>query len=225
MVRALAPHGGRHFHFCVNTRTQGTAEAAATQAKSPADGWGIRNPQGFTALCLIEILDTSTRTGFLTFIAFLLIDKGVPEGWAALAVPLILIGGMAGKLACGFLAERLGIVRAIISPKSPPASAYSRRLRCRAWAFYSAAVARRGAARARRRCSTRPSATSSTRTACRAPSGCSTRSVAVRNRAPLGYGLIGDPSGVETSIAMIGVAVLLTVPLAAMLRRDGARSR
>jgi MFS family permease len=85
---------------------------AATAARST--GWGIRNVQGFTALCAIEVLDSSTRTGFLTFIAFLLIAEGIPEGWAALAVPLILVGGMAGKLACGFLAERLGIVRTIV---------------------------------------------------------------------------------------------------------------
>ena len=77
-------------------------------------GWGIRNGRGFAALCLIEIFDSSTRTGFLTFIAFLLIGKGIPAGWAALAVPLVLIGGMAGKLACGFLAERFGIVRTIV---------------------------------------------------------------------------------------------------------------
>jgi hypothetical protein len=31
-----------------------------------------------------------------------------------LAVPLILTGGMAGKLACGLIAERLGIVRTIV---------------------------------------------------------------------------------------------------------------
>jgi MFS family permease len=78
-------------------------------------GWGIRNRQGFTALCLIEVVDTSVRTGFLTFIAFLMLDKNLPAGWAALSVPLILIGGMAGKLACGFLAERMGVVRTIVT--------------------------------------------------------------------------------------------------------------
>ena len=36
--------------------------------------------------------------------------------------------------------------------------------------------------------------------------------------APLGYGLLGDVAGVSTSIATVGAAVLLTVPLAAMLR-------
>ncbi|MGZ8197733.1 MAG: MFS transporter, partial [Burkholderiales bacterium] len=36
--------------------------------------------------------------------------------------------------------------------------------------------------------------------------------------APLGYGLVGDVAGVGTTITAVGFAVLLTVPLAAMLR-------
>lgn len=87
--------------------------AAATGAGCGSSGWGIRHRRGFFALCLIEIIDASTRTGFLTFIAFLMIAKHLPAGWAALSVPLTMVGGMAGKLACGFLAERLGICRTI----------------------------------------------------------------------------------------------------------------
>ena len=37
------------------------------------------------ALLSWQGVDSMTRTGFLTFIAFLLIAKGVPEGWAAQA--------------------------------------------------------------------------------------------------------------------------------------------
>jgi MFS family permease len=97
--------------FLTVANTHAAKPAAAGAVPAPKTrGWGIRNPQGFTALCLIEILDSSTRTGFLTFIAFVLIGKGLPEGWAVLSVPLILVGGMAGKLACGFLAERFGVV-------------------------------------------------------------------------------------------------------------------
>jgi len=94
----------------------GSAEVATTEAKpaDPAKGWGIRQRGGFAALCAIEIIDNGVRTGFLTFIAFLMIAKNLPAGWAALSVPLVLIGGMAGKLACGFLAERLGVVRTIV---------------------------------------------------------------------------------------------------------------
>jgi FSR family fosmidomycin resistance protein-like MFS transporter len=75
--------------------------------------WGIRNRRGFFALCLIEVIDSSTRAGFLTFIAFLMIAKNLPPGWSALSVPLTMVGGMMGKLACGFLAERVGIIRTI----------------------------------------------------------------------------------------------------------------
>ena len=95
--------------------TAGRTEPVKVSAAEPAApaGWGIRNRAGFTALCLIEVIDTSVRTGFLTFIAFLMLAKNLPAGWAALSVPLILIGGMAGKLACGHLAERFGIVRTV----------------------------------------------------------------------------------------------------------------
>ena len=95
--------------------TAGRTEPVKVSAAGPAApaGWGIRNRAGFTALCLIEVIDTSVRTGFLTFIAFLMLAKNLPAGWAALSVPLILIGGMAGKLACGHLAERFGIVRTV----------------------------------------------------------------------------------------------------------------
>ncbi|MGH8663814.1 MAG: MFS transporter, partial [Burkholderiales bacterium] len=82
-------------------------------AQSGNGGWGLSNREGFVALTLIEIVDSSMRSAFLTFVAFLMLAKGLPEGWALLSVPLVAAGGMAGKLACGFLAERYGPVRTI----------------------------------------------------------------------------------------------------------------
>lgn len=89
------------------------AKRARHEDETPPAGWGLRNPQGFVALCSIEVIDGITRTGFLTFVAFLMLAKGLPEGWAVLSVPLVAAGGMAGKLACGMLAERYGTVRTI----------------------------------------------------------------------------------------------------------------
>ena len=83
-------------------------------AHPSSTGWGIRHRSGFIALCMIEVIDNGVRTCFLTFVAFLMISKNLPAGWAALSVPLVLVGGMAGKLACGYLAERLGVVRTIV---------------------------------------------------------------------------------------------------------------
>jgi MFS family permease len=86
---------------------------AAKAGKAAAGGWGLTNREGFIALTLIEIVDSSMRSAFLTFVAFLMLAKGLPEGWALLSVPLVAAGGMAGKLACGYLAERFGPVRTI----------------------------------------------------------------------------------------------------------------
>jgi MFS family permease len=94
--------------------TAGRSARATNPTHATPKGWGIKNRAGFTALCLVEVIDTSVRTGFLTFIAFLMLAKQLPAGWAALSVPLILIGGMAGKLACGHLAEHIGIVRTVV---------------------------------------------------------------------------------------------------------------
>jgi FSR family fosmidomycin resistance protein-like MFS transporter len=205
------------FLFVSNTRAPFVAgEAEPARAKS---GWGIRNPQGFTALCLIEILDSSTRTGFLTFIAFLLIDKGIPEGWAALAVPLILTGGMAGKLACGFLAERVGIVKTIVITEVATGLGILATLALPGFGVMLIlpliGVALQG--------------TSSVLYATigdlvdkdRLPRAFglfytlgSTCGIA----APLGYGLLGDVAGVPAAIATVGVAVLVTIPLTAMLK-------
>jgi MFS family permease len=206
------------FLYVSNSRaTHGTTADAVPSRHVP--GWGIRNPQGFTALCLIEILDSSTRTGFLTFIAFLLIDKGIPAGWAALAVPLILTGGMAGKLACGFIAERLGIIRTIVITEVATGAGILATL----------ALPGLGAMILLPLVGVALQGTSSVLYATigdlvdkdRLPRAFGlfyTLGSICGIAAPLGYGLLGDVAGVHTAIASVGVAVLLTLPLAAMLR-------
>ena len=70
--------------------------------------WGISNPAGFTALVTIGAIDSSTRTALLTFLPFLMLQKGIPVTQIGFALTLLFAGGAAGKLACGFLAEWLG---------------------------------------------------------------------------------------------------------------------
>jgi MFS family permease len=210
------------FLFVADTHAARAAGAAAAPAKN-ITGWGIRNPQSFTALCLIEILDSSTRTGFLTFIAFLLIAKGLPEGWAVLAVPLILVGGMAGKLACGFLAERFGIVRMIVMTEVATGCGILATLALPGATSFLLlpliGVVLNG--------------TSSVLYATvgeyveqdRLPRAFGlfyTLGSLCGIAAPLGYGLIGDLYSIETSIGVIGVAIFLTVPLAALLKPAAA---
>jgi FSR family fosmidomycin resistance protein-like MFS transporter len=207
------------FFYVSSSRVAHTTTGAGAVVHGAIRGWGIRNPQGFTALCLIEILDSSTRTGFLTFIAFLLIDKGIPEGWAALAVPLILTGGMAGKLACGFLAERVGIIRTIVITEVATGLGILSTL----------ALPGIGTLILLPLLGVGLQGTSSVLYATigdlvdrdRLPRAFGlfyTLGSLCGIAAPLGYGLVGDVAGVQTAIAAVGIAVLITLPLAAMLR-------
>ena len=82
--------------------------------QSSGSDWGIRDLRGFQALSLIQVIDSSTRTGLLTFLPFLLIAKGSSVRAVGFALMLIFAGGAVGKFACGVLAERLGVIRTVI---------------------------------------------------------------------------------------------------------------
>lgn len=196
-----------------------TTPAARQAAPVRQSGWGIRNRRGFVALCLIEIIDSSTRVGFLTLIAFLLIDKGLPTGWAAMSVPLILVGGMAGKLACGLLAERVGIIRTIIITEVATGVGI----------LVIVAVPGLAAMLLLPLVGVVLQGTSSVLYATigdlveadrlpRAFGLIYTLGSVCGIAAPLGYGLFGDHFGTHNAIAVMGIAILLTLPLCVVLR-------
>ena len=89
------------------------SQTASEKTISPS-GWGILNRRGFAAISAINLLDTGVTFGFLTFLPFLLIEKGAGVEMLGLAVALVFGGGAAGKFLCGLLAERLGIVRTMV---------------------------------------------------------------------------------------------------------------
>ncbi|MBV8934304.1 MAG: MFS transporter, partial [Alphaproteobacteria bacterium] len=69
--------------------------------------------RGFPLLLSIGVIDSATRMGFLTFLPFLLRMKGAGLPVIGIALTLVFAGGAAGKLVCGFLGARLGVVRAV----------------------------------------------------------------------------------------------------------------
>lgn len=89
-------------------RVRNRSDRSKTHARTSL----LRN--GFPLLLTIGVIDSATRMGFLTFLPFLLRAKGagVPEIGAALT--LIFAGGAAGKLVCGFLGARLGILPTVL---------------------------------------------------------------------------------------------------------------
>src|SRR5207248_7745797 len=68
--------------------------------------------RGFPLLLSIAMIDSATRMGFLTFLPFLLQMKGADLPMIGIALTLVFTGGAAGKLACGWLGARLGVVPA-----------------------------------------------------------------------------------------------------------------
>jgi MFS family permease len=95
----------------LTSNTQRTRVAPVSPAVS---GWGFTNPTGFALLSAIQLIDSACRTGFLTFFPFLLIAKGANVASVGFALALVFIGGAAGKLLCGLVAERVGILRTVI---------------------------------------------------------------------------------------------------------------
>ena len=84
--------------------------AVATSGK----GWGILDPRGFASLAAVGVIDTSTRTAFLTLLPFILIGKGLSVAGLGFALGLLFAGGAVGKFVCGVLSERLGVIRTVV---------------------------------------------------------------------------------------------------------------
>ena len=97
-VGLLMPRAGR-----------GAAHKAAAASNHAGEGRG-----GFYWLLSIGVLDSAVRMGFLTFLPFLLRDKGASLPTSGLALALVFIGGAAGKFTCGWLGERVGTIRTVL---------------------------------------------------------------------------------------------------------------
>ena len=86
--------------------------AASTTAKSSAEPDGD-NRGAFRLLLAIHVTDSLTRSGLVLFLPFLMRDKGADLPTIGLALSLLFAGGAFGKLVCGWLGERLGVVRSV----------------------------------------------------------------------------------------------------------------
>jgi MFS family permease len=83
------------------------AEAAGKAAES------ARMRFGFRVLVLFGIADSLVRGAFFVCLPFLLIGKGAAITTAGFALTLVFVGGAAGKLACGWVAQWVGTVAII----------------------------------------------------------------------------------------------------------------
>jgi len=84
----------------------GGAEARDAADSSPARAGHPRRAR-LRTLCAIGMIDNATRTGFLTFMPFILMAKGLGVGGVGLAFALVFAGGATGKFVCGVVADRV----------------------------------------------------------------------------------------------------------------------
>lgn len=87
------------------------AHAAASGKAGQHEGTG--SVGGLRALLATGFLDSAVRMGFLTFLPFLLTDKGAGTAGIGLALTLLFIGGAFGKLLCGYLGARIGLLKTV----------------------------------------------------------------------------------------------------------------
>ena len=90
----------------LNTATHAEAKPVASVSR--------RSRFGFPLLLSIGILDSATRMGFLAFLPFILRGQGASEPTIGLALTLTFAGGAAGKLICGILGARIGVLPTVL---------------------------------------------------------------------------------------------------------------
>jgi len=192
---------------------------SAEREPTAPGGWGIRDMRGFRALSMIHVIDNATRTAFLTFLPFLLIAKGSTVPAIGFALMLVFAGGAAGKLACGALAERLGVVRTVIVTEAATGIGILALLALPLGACLAVlplvGIALNGTSSVLY--GTVADLVSSDRRA-RSYAVFYTLGIGASALAPFAYGLVSDAVGVAATLSVVGACVFVTIPLTSTLR-------
>jgi MFS family permease len=197
----------------------GAVELRASDEHVTPTGWGIRDGRGFSALCGIGMIDNATRTGFLTFMPFILMSKGLGVGGVGLAFALVFAGGATGKFVCGVVADRVGVIRTVVITEAATAAliliVVGAPLPIALAVLIPLGIALNGTSSVLY--GTVADLVSSERRS-RAYGLYYTVSVGASALSPTVWGLVGDASGVPLTLSLVALVVLTTIPLCLVLR-------
>ena len=198
----------------------GTRPVPREASEAPAGGgWGIRDARGFQALTLVGMIDNGTRSPFLTFLPFVLIAKGATMAGVGGAMALLFAGGAVGKFVCGVMAERVGIIRAVIVTEAMTTLGILAVLASPLHVAYAVLVplgiALNGTSSVLY--GTVAELVTPERRS-RAYGLYYTVTIATSAVAPTIYGFVGDAIGVPQTLTIVALVVLITIPLCLMLR-------
>jgi MFS family permease len=172
----------------------------------------------FPMLLSIGVIDSATRMGFLAFLPFVLVAKGAGLETIGLALSLVFAGGAAGKLICGWLGEKLGVLRAVLLTEAMTAAGILALIPMPLLPSLAIlpliGLALNGTSSVLY--GTVPELVPAERRE-RAFGVFYTGTVGGGAVAPAIYGLIGDFTGPSVAIAVIAALCLVTVPLAILL--------
>jgi MFS family permease len=189
------------------------------ETTATGSGWGIRDPRGFQALTLIGMIDNGTRSPFLTFLPFVLLAKGSTMAGVGAAMALLFAGGAIGKFVCGVMAERVGIIRAVIVTEAATTLGILAVLAAPLHVAYVVLVplgiALNGTSSVLY--GTVAELVTPERRS-RAYGLYYTVTIATSAVAPTIYGLLSDAVGVNATLTVVGLMVLVTIPLCLVLR-------
>jgi len=199
---------------------RGVEAPSADPATSRPSGWGIRDARAYSALSAIHVIDNSTRTGFLTFLPFLLIAKGATVQSVGLALMLVFIGGAVGKFACGALADRVGVIRTVVITEAATGVGIllllTLPLGACLFALPPLGIALNGTSSVLY--GSVADLVSSDRRA-RSYAMFYTLGIGASALSPFAYGLLSDWGGVRFTLTVVGLVVFLTLPFTLPLRQ------
>ena len=197
----------------------GAVEVRNVDDRPAASGWGIRDGRGFSALCAIGMIDNATRTGFLTFMPFILMAKGLGVGGVGLAFALVFAGGATGKFVCGVVADRAGVIRTVVITEAATTAliltVVGAPLPIALAVLIPLGIALNGTSSVLY--GTVADLVSTERRS-RAYGLYYTVSVGASALAPTVWGLVGDAGGVPLALSLVAIVVLATIPLCLVLR-------
>lgn len=175
---------------------------------------------GFVLLLAIGIIDSATRMGFLTFLPFLLRSKGAGFPEIGLALTLVFAGGAAGKLVCGFLGARLGMLQTVLITEGATAAGILALLPLPTGAALAllplVGIALNGTSSVLY--GTVPELVAAQRRES-AFGVFYTGTIGAGALSPVLYGLVGDAISLPAAMLLVATVVLLTLPLAWRLCR------
>jgi MFS transporter, FSR family, fosmidomycin resistance protein len=178
----------------------------------------------FALLTSIGIIDSATRMAFLLFLPFVLTEKGASLQTVGLAMTLVFAGGAAGKLACAFIGARIGAIGTVWLTEGLTATGILALLPMPLDAALVVlpliGIALNGTSSVLYG-SVPDLVTPQWRT--RALSIFYTGTIGSGALAPVLFGRLGDVLGVRPALMLVASFVLLTLPVAALLRRPLTR--